>query len=57
MLPLKAPLEYKRTCGDVSFSYQEVLRGLSGGDPPAGTAIRIPKYISWDNVIDMFLSR
>jgi hypothetical protein len=50
-------LEYKRTCGEVSFSFQEVLRGISGGDPPVGTAVRMPKYISWDNVIDMFLSR
>jgi len=50
-------LEYKRTCGEVSFSYAEVLRAISGGDPPVGTGVRLPRYITWDNVIDMFLSR
>lgn len=40
-------------CGDVAFSYREVETGLLGG----GNLPQMPRYISWDNVIDMFLTR
>jgi hypothetical protein len=51
MLPLQTKTEYLKSCGEVSFSYREVEQGLSGCQYPQ------QKYITWDNVIDMFLSR
>ena len=48
MLPLQAKLEYIKNCGEVCFSYKEVENGLQNTEL---------KYISWDHVIDMFLSR
>ena len=53
LLPLQPRLEYMKGCGDVAFSYREVETGLLGG----GHLSQMPRYISWDNVIDMFLTR
>lgn len=37
--------EYYQSQSDVAFSYKEVENGL----------MHMPKYITWDNVIDVFL--
>ena len=49
MLPLQPKLDYMKRCGEVAFSYKEVEAGLSG--------VGVQRYLSWDNVIDMFLAK
>jgi hypothetical protein len=49
MLPLQAKLDYMRSCGEIAFSYREVEDSLSRG--------HVQRYISWDHIIDVFLSR
>lgn len=47
-LPLQAKIDYIRTCGEIAFSFKEVETFLSQGSQ---------RYITWDNVIDVFLTR
>ena len=39
--------EYYKTCSDVAFSYKDVEFGI----------MHMTKYITWDNVIDVFLKK
>lgn len=48
MLPLQAKLDYIRNCGEIAFSYKEVETTLTQGNQ---------RFISWDNIIDVFLTR
>lgn len=47
LLPLQPQAEYFKNTSDVAFSYKEVEKGV----------VQMPKYITWDNVIDVFLSK
>lgn len=47
LLPLLPKNDYFKTTSDVAFSYKEVETGV----------INMPKYITWDNIIDVFLSK
>ena len=47
LLPLQARNEYYKSSSDVAFAYKEVEQGVE----------QMPKYITWDNVIDVFLSK
>lgn len=47
MLPLLPQNEYYKTCSEVAFKYKEVESGI----------LHMPKYITWDNVIDVFLTK
>ena len=57
MLPLMPRLEYMRNCGDVAFSYKDVESGLLGNASMQANLPMMPRYLSWDNIIDMFLTR
>lgn len=46
-MPLLAKNEYFKSSSDVSFTYKEVEYGI----------MHMPKYITWDNVIDVFLTK
>ena len=50
-------LEYMRNCGDVAFSYKDVESGLLGNASMQANLPMMPRYLSWDNIIDMFLTR
>jgi len=47
LLPLVPRTDYLKQCSDVSFSFKEVENGI----------VNMPKYITWDNVIDVFLTK
>ncbi len=47
LLPLQTKNEYYKNSSEVAFTYQDVENGVIG----------MPKYITWDNVIDIFLSK
>ena len=47
LLPLLPRNEYYRTSSEVAFTYKEVENGV----------ISVPKYLTWDNIIDIFLSK
>ena len=47
LLPLLPKNDYYKSCSDVAFSYKDVDSGVAS----------MPKYITWDNVIDVFLTK
>lgn len=47
LLPLQARNEYFKTSSEVAFTYKEVEGGVIG----------MPKYLTWDNIIDIFLTK
>lgn len=47
LLPLQTRNDYYKHCSEVAFTYKEVENGVN----------KMPKYITWDNVIDIFLSK
>ena len=47
LLPLMTNNEYYKSCSDVSFTYKDVEFGI----------MHMPKFITWDNVIDVFLTK
>lgn len=47
LLPLMNKNEYYKSCSDVSFTYKDVEFGI----------MHMPKFITWDNVIDVFLTK
>ena len=47
LLPLLPKNDYYKTTSDIAFSYQEVEQGIGS----------MAKFITWDNVIDVFLSK
>ena len=47
LLPLQTRNDYYKNCSEVAFSYKEVENGI----------IKMPKYITWDNIIDIFLTK
>lgn len=46
-MPLLTRNEYYKNSSEVAFTYKEVEIGVT----------KMPKYITWDNVIDIFLSK
>eukprot|EP00347_Sterkiella_histriomuscorum_P016987 403351092 len=47
LLPLQTRNQYFKNCSEVAFSYKEVESGV----------IKMPEYITWDNIIDVFLTK
>ncbi len=47
LLPLQTRNEYYKNCSEVAFTYKEVEQGVQA----------MPQYITWDNVIDIFLTK
>lgn len=47
LLPLQTKNDYLKTSSDISFTYLEVETGI----------YHMPKFINWDNVIDVFLTK
>lgn len=47
LLPLQTRNDYYKNCSEVAFSYKEVENGVN----------KMPKYITWDNIIDIFLTK
>jgi hypothetical protein len=47
LLPLLSRNDYYKNSSEVAFTYKEVELGVT----------KMPKYITWDNVIDIFLTK
>jgi hypothetical protein len=47
LLPLLSRNDYYKNSSEVAFTYKEVEIGVT----------KMPKYITWDNVIDIFLTK
>jgi len=47
LLPLLPRNEYYKQSSEVAFTYKEVENGV----------MSMPKYLNWDNIIDIFLTK
>lgn len=47
LLPLQPKLDYYKQTSEVAFTFKDVENGVK----------KMQKYITWDNVIDIFLAK